>query len=57
MHSEELRRETNEGLNVVEQWNGATDFAFLAGDTTVGSTPTVVYDLNARVFCRFAWPS
>lgn len=24
----ELRREINEGLNVVEQWNGATDFVF-----------------------------
>ena len=29
-HSEELRREINEGLNVVEQWNGATDFVFFA---------------------------
>jgi TnpA family transposase len=25
-----LRREINEGLNVVEQWNGATDFVFFA---------------------------
>nr|WP_235698372.1 transposase [Aeromonas caviae] len=24
MHDEALRREINEGLNVVEQWNGAT---------------------------------
>ena len=24
-----MRREINEGLNVVEQWNGATDFVFL----------------------------
>jgi hypothetical protein len=30
LHSEELRREINEGLNVVEQWNGATDFVFFA---------------------------
>lgn len=28
--TEELRREINEGLNVVEQWNGATDFIFFA---------------------------
>lgn len=28
--SEALRREINEGLNVVEQWNGATDFVFFA---------------------------
>ncbi|MCP4941556.1 MAG: transposase, partial [Planctomycetaceae bacterium] len=30
LHSEELRREIDEGLNVVEQWNGATDFVFFA---------------------------
>ena len=30
LHSKELRREINEGLNVVEQWNAATDFVFFA---------------------------
>lgn len=30
LHTESLRREINEGLNVVEQWNGATDFVFFA---------------------------
>jgi TnpA family transposase len=30
LHSEPLRREIHEGLNVVEQWNGATDFVFFA---------------------------
>ena len=30
LHSQELRREIHEGLNVVEQWNGATDFVFFA---------------------------
>jgi TnpA family transposase len=30
LHSKELRREIHEGLNVVEQWNGATDFVFFA---------------------------
>jgi TnpA family transposase len=30
LHSEALRREINEGLNIVEQWNGATDFVFFA---------------------------
>lgn len=30
LHEESLRREINEGLNVVEQWNGATDFVFFA---------------------------
>ena len=30
LHSEALRREVDEGLNVVEQWNGANDFIFYA---------------------------
>jgi TnpA family transposase len=30
LHSEALRREIHEGLNVVEQWNSATDFVFFA---------------------------
>ena len=30
LHSEPLRREINEGLNVIEQWNGANDFVFFA---------------------------
>ena len=30
LHSEELRREIHQGLNVIEQWNGATDFVFFA---------------------------
>ncbi len=30
LNDEALRREINEGLNVVEQWNGATDFVFFA---------------------------
>ena len=30
LHSEGLRREINEGLNVIEQWNGANDFVFFA---------------------------
>jgi TnpA family transposase len=30
LHSEALRREINEGLNVVEQWNSANDFIFFA---------------------------
>lgn len=28
LHSEAIRREVNEGLNVVENWNGANDFIF-----------------------------
>ena len=30
LHSEPRRREINEGLNVIEQWNGANDFVFFA---------------------------
>ena len=30
LHSEELRREIHEGLNVIEPWNGANDFVFFA---------------------------
>jgi len=30
LHSEELRREIHEGLNVIEQWDGANDFVFFA---------------------------
>ncbi|EXI77400.1 MAG: Transposase, TnpA family [Candidatus Accumulibacter appositus] len=30
LHDDALRREINEGLSVVEQWNGATDFVFFA---------------------------
>jgi TnpA family transposase len=30
LNSEALRREINEGLNVIEQWNGANDFVFFA---------------------------
>jgi serine/threonine protein kinase len=30
LHTEALRREIHEGLNVIEQWNGANDFVFFA---------------------------
>ena len=30
LQSEALRREIHEGLNVIEQWNGANDFVFFA---------------------------
>jgi TnpA family transposase len=30
LHSEPLRLEINEGLNVIAQWNGANDFVFFA---------------------------
>jgi TnpA family transposase len=30
LHDETLRREINDGLNVIEHWNGANDFVFFA---------------------------
>ena len=30
LQSEALRRDIHEGLNVIEQWNGANDFVFFA---------------------------
>jgi TnpA family transposase len=30
LHNEDLRREINEGINVIEQWNSANDFIFFA---------------------------
>ena len=30
LHDEALRREINDGLNVIEQWNSANDFVFFA---------------------------
>ena len=30
MHDQALRREVNDGLNVVEHWNSANDFIFFA---------------------------
>ena len=30
LHSAALRREIHEGLNIIEQWNGANDFVFFA---------------------------
>lgn len=36
-HSEAKRREINEGLNVIEQWNGANDFVFFARRGEFGS--------------------
>jgi TnpA family transposase len=30
LHSEGLRREIHEGLNIIEHWNGANDFVFFA---------------------------
>ena len=40
LHDERIRQEIQEGLNVVENWNGANDFIFFgkSGDFTSGQT-------------------
>jgi len=37
LHSEELRREIQEGLNVVEQWNGANGFIFYGKNSEIAT--------------------
>lgn len=37
LHSETLRREINEGLNVVEQWNGANSFIFYGKNSEIAT--------------------
>jgi TnpA family transposase len=37
LHSEVLRREINEGLNVVEHWNGANSFIFYGKNSSIAT--------------------
>lgn len=58
LHSEALRREINEGLNVVEQWNGATDFVFFARRGEMVSNPvarTMRSACSRCIWSRTAW--
>jgi TnpA family transposase len=48
LHSEALRREINEGLNIVEQWNSANDFIFFARRGEMVSNRRGSRDQHAR---------
>jgi TnpA family transposase len=46
LHSEALRREIHEGLNVIEQWNGANDFVFFARRGELVSNPREDHEVS-----------
>jgi TnpA family transposase len=46
LNSEELRREINDGLNVVKQWNGANDFVFFARRGEMASNRREDHEIN-----------
>jgi hypothetical protein len=49
LHSEALRREINEGLNVVEHWNSANDFIFFARRGEMVSNRRDDHEIHARL--------
>jgi len=64
LHEQSLRREINEGLNVNEQWNGATDFVFFTRRGEMASnrprmrlvTRLLVLPLRAVLAARLSRP-
>jgi TnpA family transposase len=46
LHSEALHREIHEGLNVIEQWNGANDFVFFARCGELVSNPREDHEVS-----------
>ena len=57
LHDQQLRREIHEGLNVIEQWNGATDFVFFARRGELASNRREDHEVSmlALHLCRTAW--
>jgi Tn3 transposase DDE domain len=57
LHSKELCREINEGLNVFEQWNGTTDFVFFARRGEMVSNQPEDHEISMLALHRFktAW--
>jgi TnpA family transposase len=52
LHSEAMRREVHEGLNVVENWNGANDFMFYGRS---GGVATTGWTIRRSPCCRCIW--
>jgi TnpA family transposase len=46
LHDEELRREINDGLNVIEHWNSANDFVFFARRGELSSNRSEDHELS-----------
>jgi TnpA family transposase len=46
LRSEALRREIHEGLNVIERWNGANDFVFVAKRGELASNRSEAHELS-----------
>jgi len=57
LHSVELRREIHEGLNVIEQWNGANDFVFFARRGELASNRSEDHEISmlALHLLQTAW--
>ena len=57
LHSEALRREVHEGLNVVENWNSANSFIFYGkgGEVATNRHEDQEVAVLACTCCRSAW--
>lgn len=49
LESETLRREVNEGLNVVENWNGANDFTLFGKKGEISTNKQ--HDMEVSLLC------